>query len=112
VLAAELRSAVPPGQRILALHRYWFGFEDTDFRSFLVPLNWADEGLPLDQGLSRVAPGVVILDSRLRDYFDEPSVAGDRDRLYTWLGDHSARMVGRVDDPTYGLFEIFEVGSS
>src|SRR5207244_1894923 len=60
---AQVRQDLPPGARILGLHTYWFGLEDFDYRSFLVPLNWADEGLPLDVGLARVAPDVVLVDA-------------------------------------------------
>jgi hypothetical protein len=106
---AQVRQTLPPGQRILGLHSYWFGLEDQDYRSFLVPLNWADEGLPLDEGLSRVAPDVILLDARLRDYLNSPEVAADRERFYEWLRQHEGRVVGRIDDPTYGLMEVYLV---
>ena len=71
---APVRQAIPPGARIVALHTYWFGLEDHDVRSFLVPITWADprsqsRPMPLDQGLDRIAPDIVLLDPRLRDYF-------------------------------------------
>jgi hypothetical protein len=94
---------------VLGLHSYWLGLEDFDYRSFLVPLSWADEGLPLDQGLSRVAPDIVLLDARMRDYFDQPDVRADHDRFYAWLGAHAAQVIGRIDDPTYGLMEVYRV---
>jgi hypothetical protein len=108
---SEVRDYVPPGASVLGLHSYWLGFESFDYRSFLVPLNWADEGLPLDQGLARVAPNVVLLDARMRTYFDSPEVAADRGRFYGWLGQNGARVIGRVQDPTYGLMEIYELTS-
>ena len=106
---AEIRAYLPTGSRVLGLHSYWLGLEDFDYRSFLVPLSWADEGLPLDQGLSRVAPDIVLLDARMRDYFDQPEVRADHDRFYAWLGAHAARVIGRIDDPTYGLMEVYRV---
>jgi 4-amino-4-deoxy-L-arabinose transferase-like glycosyltransferase len=108
-LIADLRQYLPAGARVLGLHSYWLGLQDFDYRSFLVPLNWADEGLPLDQGLVRVAPDVVLLDSRMRDYFNSPEVSADRGRFYGWLGAHGARLIGRIDDPTYGLVEVYRV---
>ena len=107
--AAQIRQYLPSGARVLGLHTYWFGLEDFDYRSFLVPLNLADEGLPLDQGLTQVGPDVVLLDARMRAYFDEPSVAADRDRFHSWMAQHDARVLGRIDDPTYGLLEIYRV---
>jgi 4-amino-4-deoxy-L-arabinose transferase-like glycosyltransferase len=106
---SEIRAYLPTGARVLGLHSYWIGLEDFDYRSFLVPLNWADEGLPLDQGLSRVAPDIVLLDARMRAYFDGPEVSSDHDRLYGWLGQHAAQVVGRIDDATYGLMEVYRV---
>src|SRR5204863_8106212 len=95
---ADIRQYLPPGARILGLHSYWLGLQDFDYRSFLVPLNWADEGLPLDQGLARVAPDVVLVDARMRDYFNSPDVATDRGRFNLWLGQHAGALIGRVDD--------------
>jgi hypothetical protein len=106
---AEVRRFIPAGARIVGLHSYWLGFETFDYRSFLVPLNWADEGLPLDEGLSRVAPDVVLLDARMRAYFLEPEVAVDAARFHGWMASHSAELIGQVDDPTYGLMEIYRV---
>ena len=103
----ELRQYVPAGARVLGLHSYWLGLQDFDYRSFLVPLNWADEGLPFNQGLSRVDPDIVLLDARMRDYFGSSEAAGEGDRFQSWLQQHSARIVGRIDDATYGLMEIY-----
>ena len=110
---AEVRQYLPPGARVLGLHTYWFGLEDFDYRSFLVPLNWADEGVPLDEALARVAPDIVLLDARLRDYFNSnsPGVAADRARFNRWLEQHQGTLIGRVDDPTYGLMEVYRVQS-
>jgi hypothetical protein len=106
---SEVRAYLPAGSRVLGLHSYWLGLQDFEYRSFLVPLNWADEGLPLDQGLSRVAPDIVLLDARMRAYFDQPDVRADHDRFYSWLGQHAGQIIGRIDDPTYGLMEVYRV---
>jgi hypothetical protein len=106
---AQVRAYVPQGARVLGLHSYWFGLEDVDYRSFLVPLDLADEGLPLDQALSRVAPDVLLVDARMRNYFDSPEAGRDHDRFYGWLLDHDAQLLGRIDDQTYGLMEIYRV---
>jgi hypothetical protein len=107
--AANLRQTLPAGARVLGLHTYWFGLEDVEYRSFLLPLNWADQGLPLDQALARVAPDVVLLDPRMRDYFNSPEVAADRQRYANWLTEHQSDLIGRVDDPTYGLIEVYRL---
>src|SRR5262249_41525871 len=96
----EVRASIPPGARILGLHSYWLGLQDFDYRSFLVPLNFADLGLPLDQALDQVDPDVVLLDARMRAYFLS---VPDGDVFDAWLQRHDARLIGQVDDPTYGL---------
>lgn len=106
---SEIRAYLPAGARVLGLHSYWLGLEDFDYRSFLVPLNLADEGLPLDQALSSVAPDIVLLDARIRAYFDAPDVQPDHDRFYGWLAQHDAQVIGRIEDPTYGLMEVYRV---
>jgi hypothetical protein len=109
---AEVRQSIPSGSRILGLHSYWLGLQDFDYRSYLVPLNWADLGQPLDLALAQVDPDVVLLDARMRDYFLTQASASDRERFESWLAAHDARLIGRVDDPTYGLMEIYQLTSA
>jgi hypothetical protein len=108
----QVRAQLPDGARVLGLHTYWFGLEDFEYRSFLVPLNLADEGVPLDEALARVAPDVVLLDAKMRDYFNSPEVDRDRDRFLRWLGAHGGRLIASIDDPTYGLMEVYAVRRS
>ena len=51
----------------------------------------------------------MLLDARMRDYFNSPEVSVDHDRFYRWLSLHSVQLVGRIDDPTYGLMEVYRV---
>ena len=100
--------AVPAGARVVGLLNYWFGFEDTDYRSFVVPLAWLDPGgLPLDQGLDRLVPDFVLLDDRMESFLRDDPVA--RAGLDAWLAAHAARLVDQVQDPTYGGVQIFTV---
>jgi hypothetical protein len=46
----------------------------------------------------------VLLDARMRAYFDS---SPDGTRFKGWLDQHSAELIGRIDDPTYGLMEIY-----
>ena len=55
-------------------------------------------------------PDIVLLDARMRAYFDAPEVQADHDRFYGWLTQHTAQVIGRIDDPTYGLMEVYRVG--
>jgi hypothetical protein len=105
----EVRQSIPSGARVLGLHSYWLGLQDFDYRSFLVPLDWADLGQPLDAALTQVDPDVVLLDPRMRAYFLRQPPGGDGERFRSWLLAHNANLIGRVDDPTYGVMEIYRV---
>jgi 4-amino-4-deoxy-L-arabinose transferase-like glycosyltransferase len=102
----EVRQYLPSGARVLGLHSYWLGLQDFVYRSFLLPLNWEDLGVPLDQALDDVDPDVVLLDARMRAYF---ASSPDGARFSAWLARHSPQLIGRVDDPTYGLVELYRV---
>jgi 4-amino-4-deoxy-L-arabinose transferase-like glycosyltransferase len=113
---ARVRQAIAPGARILALHTYWFGLEDHDVRSFLVPIMWADPQSqsapqPLDEGLDRIGPDVVLLDPRLRDYFATDG-ARDGAQFDRWLERRQARLIDQIDDPTYGRMDVYQVDGS
>ncbi|MBV9543354.1 MAG: hypothetical protein JOY61_03145 [Chloroflexi bacterium] len=113
VFAQSMRQFVPQDARILGLHTYWFGFEHQPYRSFLVPLLLADEGMPLDQALEKLPADILLFDSRLRTYFgpDGDASQTDRERLSSWMRRHDAELVGTVDDPTYGRMEIYRLSS-
>jgi 4-amino-4-deoxy-L-arabinose transferase-like glycosyltransferase len=113
---AKVRHHLPPGTRVLGLHNYWFGLEDYDYRSFWVPLSWADPGyepqpVPFDAALDRLAPDIVIVDPKIRGYFDSIESRGDpTPALFRdWLQRHNAQLIVRLDDNTYGLMEIYGV---
>jgi hypothetical protein len=106
VYIAAVHRTIPSGARVVGLHNYWFGFEDTDYRSFVVPLAWMDPGgVPLEQGLQRLRPDAVLLDDRMRTYltYDPRARAG----LQAWLAASRAHLVDQVDDPTYGSMQIY-----
>ena len=108
----RVRRWLPPGSRVLGLHNYWLGLEDHDYRSFAVPILWADPAytsppLTFDAALSRVAPDVILLDAHLRDYFTH-----HRDQetdLNAWLAQHNGRLVASIEDTTYGALDIYWV---
>ena len=115
----QVRRFIPPGARVLGLHTYWFGLEDFDYRSWVVPLAWTDPSnepaaLTLDAALERVAPDIVLVDQRMREYFAAPAYRGQENaaRFSQWLLRHDGRLIGRVDDATYGLMEIYQVRRS
>jgi hypothetical protein len=112
----QVRRYIPPGARVIGLHNYWFGLEDIDYHAFAVPVYWASPNtertpIPFDEGLNRVRPDIVLLDAHMRAYLNGPVQPGDEipARMYSWLSRHSGQVIGRVEDSTYGLMEIYRV---
>lgn len=109
---AKIRTKVPTGARVLGLHHYWFGMEDTDYRSFVVPIAWSSGAgaIPFRTALNRVAPDVVLVDQRLRAFLDDhPDAAA---QLATWLDQHQTQPPDRITDDTYGTMEIYRLNPS
>jgi 4-amino-4-deoxy-L-arabinose transferase-like glycosyltransferase len=109
----QVRDGIPSGSRVLGLHNYWFGFEDTQYRALIVALDWMDpqtENLTFQQALDQVDPDYLLLDARMRAFFDQsPDTRLD---LEGWLQDRQARLVREVDDPTYGKMQVYAVNRS
>jgi 4-amino-4-deoxy-L-arabinose transferase-like glycosyltransferase len=108
---ARVRQHIPHGTRVLGLHNYWLGLEDTRFRSWWVPLvktvDGAPGGRPLTlETLHEIDPEIVLLDVHIRRYLDAPANAyGGRHTLVkAWLRDWA--VAAAVDDRTYGRMEI------
>ena len=49
---------------------------------------------------------MVLLDGRMRTYL---ASVPDGERFSSWLSAHHAMLLGRIDDRTYGLMEIYRV---
>ena len=112
---ARVHQLIPPGSRVLGLHRYWFGLSDLDYRSWYVPIVQAGEtgaqpALPIDQALDAIAPDVILVDPRMRSYFTGPSNPQARVQpsdILAWMDRRGYREAATVDDPTYGLMQIY-----
>src|SRR5690606_37774041 len=110
VFAASLRRLLPPpGTRVLGLHNYWFGLEQYDYRSFIVPVaqTQARSDVTLTEALDRIGPQALLIDRRMQAYLDgNPAGAA---QLEAWLARRPATMSARIDDQTYGPIEIYVI---
>jgi 4-amino-4-deoxy-L-arabinose transferase-like glycosyltransferase len=106
---AQVRAAIPPGSRVLGLHRYWFGLSDFDYHSWYVPLIRAQSGEAIEPILSDLAPDVVLMDSRLGVGSDGTLMSNSRLRpVFDWLAQKKYAQIAVVDDATYGSMLIYQ----
>ena len=112
---AQVRRHIPAGSRVLGLHHYWLGLHDLDYRSWAVPLLLADPGQSsppraIDAALDDIAPDVILIDPRMRAYFDDAR-SGDPLSLAirSWMQRTGYVPVATVEDTTYGPMEIYQV---
>jgi 4-amino-4-deoxy-L-arabinose transferase-like glycosyltransferase len=104
----QVRRVIPNGARVLGLHNYWFGLESFEYRSFALPLLLRQSNnLSFDQALEQIEPDVILIDPRMRATFADNAEAAAK--FQAWLTRHAGQVIGRVDDPTYGLMEVYQV---
>ena len=109
----RVRAYIPAGSRVLGLHTFWFGLQDLDYRAWGVPLLHADGSyglppLPLDQTLDSITPDVILIDVRLRTYFDNAPAADLRPGIIRqWMERRGYARVTVIEDKTYGRMEVY-----
>lgn len=112
---ARVRAQIPQGARVLGLHNYWFGLDDFTYVSWFVPIRRADpayvQSAPtLEQALDDVAPDAILIDARMRAYFETAQPSDRRpSRIRTWMENRGFRRKAVIDDRSYGRMEIFVV---
>lgn len=107
----RVRASIPPGSRVLGLHHYWLGLHDLDYRSWFVPIlqsdpNYSQPPRPIEAALDAIAPDVILIDPRLREYLQSPGAPSARGVL-EWMERRSYELAATIDDATYGLMEIY-----
>lgn len=108
--SAAIQDHLPPHGRILALHNYWFDFEEWDYRSWFVPLLQSNPGywqppLSLESALNGVDPTIILIDRRMRGLFEaDPETAA---AALAWMAANGFEQTAVVEDDTYGRMEIY-----
>jgi 4-amino-4-deoxy-L-arabinose transferase-like glycosyltransferase len=105
----RVHAHIRPGERVLGLHAYWLGLEDTDFHSWYVPTTLFEppgNGRPSPPLVIGTDPDVVLVDSRMRAFLNQ-STTGDvrAQAVAAWMKPWS--LVATVDDATYGRMEVY-----
>ncbi|MFZ0546298.1 MAG: glycosyltransferase family 39 protein [Candidatus Promineifilaceae bacterium] len=108
--SAAIQSHIPQDGRILALHNYWFNFEDWDYRSWFVPIlqsnpDYWHPPLSLEAALDGVDPTIILIDRRMRQLFEaDPETA---EAVFDWMTANGFEQTAAVEDATYGRMDIY-----
>lgn len=117
--ASKVAAYIPRGSRVLGLQHYWLGLRQYPYRTWLFPANLAYPGyyhqkFSLDQALELVNPEVVLIDRYMSAYFE--AIADPRHPRHSQLAEFNtfmlrrrARLVGIVEDATYGSMRIYHL---
>ena len=112
---------LPPHSRVLGLQHYWLGLAEVspDYRSILVPIFWTSpkyvpHPVSFGQAAEAIPPTILLLDQIMLDFLAD--TADPSNDLYplnreieVYLQAKQARLIGTVDDPTYGRLEIYQL---
>jgi 4-amino-4-deoxy-L-arabinose transferase-like glycosyltransferase len=116
-----IAARLPPDSRILALQHYWLGLAGRSqmYRSMLVPIFWTSpdyvaEPVPFDQVAQAIPANIVLLDQIMLDFLagtssPEASLHPLGLEIRAYLAEHQARLLAEVNDPTYGLMQIYRL---
>jgi hypothetical protein len=116
-----IAAQAPPGSRILGLQHYWLGLAETDpnYHSILTPIFFTDSRyvphpLTFTEAVELRPPQVVLLDQIMLNFLAEtespqhPHHQLGQD-IWNYLNMRQARLIGQIDDPTYGRVEIYRL---
>ncbi len=114
---AELRQAVPPGQRILGTHDYWLALPDRDYRSYAVPIYLSDANhnpVPLTFGkaLAQIAPEIVLLDSRMLTVLNtdgSPEKRARSEQFWAYMRQHRAHLIAEVFNHLGDKVQVYQL---
>ena len=111
---AQVRQHIPAGSTVLGLHQFWFGLEDLPYHSWFVPIvqtdpAYHDPPLTVPQAMAAIDPDIIFVDPKIRALLTTPdsSRAVDPRTFLNWMTAHGFALDAQVDDPTYGLMEIY-----
>jgi 4-amino-4-deoxy-L-arabinose transferase-like glycosyltransferase len=75
----QIRSALRPNERILAVPTWWLGLTDYDYKSaYMLSQYYYFNDLSLEEGMKRISPTVLIVDQAFWTLFESPENASER----------------------------------
>lgn len=121
VFSQAVAAQLPPQSRVLGLQHYWLGLaqHSRTYQSILVPIFWTSplyvaQPLSFSQAVQADSPQVILLDQIMLNFLTE-TTAPDHPLhqlgldIWAYLAERQAKLVGRVDDATYGRMEIYQL---
>ena len=117
---SQIAGCIPEGSLVLGLQHYWLGLRQYRFRSWLVPIYFAnpqyvDAPVGFDRAIERVDPDVLLIDRNIRAMFDdgrssERQPAHDLTAGFdVYQSRHRVEPICVVRDGTYGTMEVYHV---
>jgi hypothetical protein len=114
-----VRGCIPPGALVLGFQHYWLGLRDHSYRTWLLPLMYADRRLfpdprPLDAAIENIHPDVLLIDQILTQLLRDTG-KDDNPFHYIATGFQAYRARHHLDprcvihDRTYGMMEVYVV---
>jgi 4-amino-4-deoxy-L-arabinose transferase-like glycosyltransferase len=110
-IADALRGDIVPGTRVMGLHSTWFAFSDMEYRDVIAIFDRAQQlraqRNPLGESLSEFDPGVIVIDPRLRAYFEHATDDSRPAQIKAWMQAQHFQCVWSVGESTHGYYEIY-----
>ena len=114
---SEVARCIPPGSLVLGLQHYWLGLRQFRYRTWLLPIDWAnpfyyDKPISLDEALERVNPNIILVDRYIDELMTEAANAENPNyRLHVgfeaFKARHHAKVICVIRDRTYGTMQIY-----
>jgi 4-amino-4-deoxy-L-arabinose transferase-like glycosyltransferase len=115
----RVAALIPPGSRVIGLHDYWLGLNQFPYHAISTAFFRAEPGysrvpVSFEKALDELDGNVLLFDRNLQSFLDETSSPQSlRYRqgqdLLRWMKNHSATLLGKVDDPYYGLMLVYRL---
>jgi hypothetical protein len=118
---SEVAGCIPQGALVLGLQHYWLGLRQYPYRTWLLPIAFAQarsyhEAMDLDAALTRVNPDVILVDRYIDDLMREAASPADPNHaLYVgferFKAGRGTTLTCVVRDRTYGTMQVYLVPS-
>ena len=115
----QVAACIPEGSAVLGFQHYWLGLRQFPYRTWLLPLAYANPALyhdpiPFDRAIERVNPDVLLVDRYLTDLLETTKDPGHPyHRVHAGFEAYAARHqlepLCVVKDRTYGTIAVYRV---